>query len=113
MRMNRLIPLAALLLAAATPLLALDDPARTDRTDRNRRVVIVDEVIRMSQAGVDDDAIISYVAKSREPFDVSADDIIAITDAHVAKDVIKAVVDESAARKGPRRYPGHEGDVAP
>src|SRR2546425_11286657 len=86
--MKRLIPLAALLLAAATPLFALDDPARTDRTDRNRRIVIVDEVVRMSQAGVSDDAIISYVEKSREPFDVSADDIIAMTDAHVSKDVI-------------------------
>jgi len=113
MGMKRLIPLAALLLAAATPLFALDDAARTDRTDRNRRIIVVDEVIRMSQAGVDDDAIISYVAKSREPFDVSADDIIAMTDAHVSKDVIKAVVDESAARKDRRRYRDERVYVSP
>jgi hypothetical protein len=113
MGMKRLIPLAALLLAAATPLFALDDTARTDRTDQNRRIVIVDDVIRMSQAGVSDDAIISYVEKSREPFDLSADDIIAMTDAHVSKDVIKAVVDESAARKDRRRYRDERVYVAP
>src|SRR2546428_14196682 len=97
MRMKGLIPLAALLLAAATPLFALDDPARTDRTDRNRRIVIVDDVIRMSQAGVSDDALISYVAKSREPFDVGAGDIIVLTHAHVSEDGIKAVGGEVAA----------------
>jgi hypothetical protein len=113
MGMKRLIPLAALLLATATPLFALDDSSGTDRTDRNRRIVIVDDVIRMSQAGVSDDALISSVEKSREPFDVGADDIIAMTDAHVSKDVIKAVVDESAARKDRRRYRDERVYVAP
>jgi hypothetical protein len=86
-----------------TPLFAIDDADRAPRTDRNRRtVVVVDDVIRMSAAGVADDAIISYVRNTRDNFDVTADDIIAMTDAHVSKDVVKAVVDESAARKDRR-----------
>ena len=99
--MNRWIALLAALLFV-TPLFALDDASRDDRATRNRRVVIVDEVVRMSAAGVSDDAIISYVRNARDNFDVTADDIIAMTDAHVSKDVVKAVVDESAARKDRR-----------
>ncbi len=67
-------------------------------------MIIIDDVIRMSQAGVSDDAIISYVRNTREPFDVSADDVIAMTDAHVSREVVKAVVDEAAARTDRRRY---------
>jgi hypothetical protein len=89
--------LVVFLVAAATPLFALDEANRTDRG--RRTVLVVDEVIRMSQAGVGDDAIISYVRHTREPFDVSADDIIALTDARVSRDVVKAVVDEAAAWK--------------
>jgi hypothetical protein len=84
--MKRLI-LAALLLLAATNAFAL---ART--------VVVVDDVIRMSKAGVGDDEIIAFVKKSDEPFDVSGDDVIAMTDARVSRAVVKAVIDESAAR---------------
>jgi hypothetical protein len=96
------IPVFAALLLLATTAFAIDDATRDDRASRNRRVVIVDEVIRMSAAGVADDAIISYGRNTRDSFDVTADDIIAMTDAHVSKDVVKAVVDESAARKDRR-----------
>lgn len=97
--MKRLIPLFVLLLTvAAAPVFALDD---ANRSDRDRRTV-VDDVIRMSQAGVSDDAIISFVAHTRERFDVTADDIIAMTSAHVSKEVVKAVVDEAADRKNGR-----------
>jgi hypothetical protein len=96
---KRLIPLLAVLLFAA-PSFALDDASRTDRTDRGRRtVIVVDDVIRMAQAGVGDDAIIAYVRNTREPFDVSADDLIAMSNARVSERVMKAVEDEAAARK--------------
>ena len=56
----------------------------------------------MAAAGVSDDAIIAYVRNTRADFDVTADDIIAMTDAHVSSGVVKAVVDEAAARKDRR-----------
>src|SRR5436309_6461353 len=78
---KRLIPLLAVLLFAA-PSFALDEANRNDRTDRARRtVIVVDDVIRMAQAGVGGDAIIGYVRNTREPFDVSGDDLIAMTHA--------------------------------
>jgi len=96
---KRLIPLIAVFLFAA-PSFALDEANRTDRPDRARRtVIVVDDVIRMAQAGVGDDAIIAYVRNTREPFDVSADDLIAMTNARVSEKVMKAVEDEAAARK--------------
>ena len=49
------------------------------------------------------EAIIAFVVHTREPFTVTADDVIAMTNAHVSKDVIKAVVDEAEARKRVRR----------
>ena len=98
--MNRLTSLAALLLAVAraAPALALDknDPVDRDRSDRGRRVSVIDDVIRMTRAGVSDDAIISYVVHTRDRFEVSADDVIALNDAHVSKEVIKAMMDEAA-----------------
>ncbi len=55
-----------LCLVAATPLFA------TQRT-------LVDDVIRMSQAGVSEETIVSFVHNARGRFDVSADDVIAMT----------------------------------
>ena len=56
----------------------------------------------MAAAGVSDDAIVAYVRNTRDDFDVTADDIIAMTDAHVSREVVKAVVDEAAARRDRR-----------
>jgi hypothetical protein len=92
--MKRLFPLAILLLiVAATPVFALDPSGQT------RTASVIDDVIRMSQAGVADEAIVSFVVHSRQRFDVSADDVIALTNAKVSKEVIKALVDEAADRK--------------
>jgi hypothetical protein len=63
---------------------------------------IVDDVVRMQKAGVGEDEIIQFVHKSNSHFDVSADDMIALADAHVSRNVIKAVLDEADAR-GERR----------
>jgi len=114
---KRLIPTlsAFLFLALALPVLAFDSnaEARNDapRAASARRPVIIDEVIRMSQAGVGDDAIIAYLRRYRDRFDINADDLIALNDAHVSKDVVKAMVDLSADdsrarddRREPARY---------
>jgi hypothetical protein len=77
-----------LFLLAATPLLAVQTTKET----------IVQDVIRMAKSGVDDDTIIEFVEKYDGRFDVSADDLIAMTEAKVSKDVIKSVVSEADAR---------------
>lgn len=74
-----------LLALLATPLFALD---------RN----IVDDVIKMSKAGVATDSIIEFVQKTSEPFEVTADDMIAMKDANVPKPVVDAVLDASKSR---------------
>jgi hypothetical protein len=89
-----------LFIAAAAPVFALDTTPQSQ--DRRAAASIVDEVIRMSQAGVADQDIVAYLKKTRERFDVSADDIIAMTDAKVSKDVIHAVIDEADVRNGDR-----------
>ena len=103
--MKRVITAVAvlLLIAAAAPVFALDTTPQSQ--DRRATASIVDAVIRMSQAGVADGDIVAFVKKTRERFDVSADDIIAMTDAKVSKDVIHAVIDEADVRNGDdRRY---------
>lgn len=92
--MKRLLTAAAVLtFLAAAPLFALDTPDRNTRTERHDRTTVIDDVIRMSQAGVSDDAIIRFVREEREHFVVNADVIIALTNAKVSKPVLEAVMD--------------------
>ncbi len=94
--MKRSVSAIAVFLAlAAAPLFALD----SDRKPAEHERTVIDDVIRMAQAGVADEAIIAFVRTSRERFEVTADDVIAMTEANVSKDVIKAVVDAAADRK--------------
>lgn len=103
--MKRLLTAAAVLMClTAVPLFALDAPA--DRDGRavapRDRTTVIDDVIRMSQAGVSDDAIIKFIHESRDRYVVDADVVIALTDAHVSKAVINAVMDEAYARDDDR-----------
>jgi uncharacterized membrane protein YgcG len=110
--MKRFLPALALLtLTAATPMFGLD-PANTAPTDRDPRdtrdtrdtrgsrdrTSVIDDVIRMSNAGVTDDAIIKFVRESRDQYVVDADVIIALTDAKVSKPVLEAVMDQAYDR---------------
>jgi hypothetical protein len=56
---------------------------------------VVDEVIRMTRAGVSEDAMLNYVDKTDIRIVVTGDDVIAMTEANVPKAVIKEVVDNS------------------
>ena len=95
------VVLFALLISTAA--FALDD--RSDRSNRNdRNVNIVDEVMRMWKSNVAEDDIIAYVHKADTHFTVSADDVIAMSDAKVPRTVIKAVLDEADYR-GDRSRP--------
>jgi hypothetical protein len=102
--MKRLFPVLAVLLSltAAAPLFALDSPDRDGRETRDRRdrTTVIDDVIRMTQAGVSDDAIVKFVRESRDRYVVDADVIIALTDAHVSKPVLEAVMDGAYDRDG-------------
>ncbi|MBV8515966.1 MAG: hypothetical protein JO197_01060 [Acidobacteria bacterium] len=111
--MKRFLPAVAVLLSltAAAPMFALDSPdrdGRETRTDRRDRTSVIDDVIRMTQAGVGDDAIIKFVRDSRERYVVDADVIIALTDAHVSKPVLDAVMDYAYDRdeRGDRHTDG-------
>src|SRR5437868_8480591 len=89
--MKRHLIIALLLSFAAVPLFAA-----------RRTTNIVDDVIRMQKAGIAEDEIVAFVRKGESRMDVTADDMIALHDAGVSRNVIKAVLDESDAR-GERR----------
>jgi hypothetical protein len=100
--MRRIINLAAVLfLVLAVPALALDKSNEARDRDRDRRTV-VDEVIRMSQAGVGDEEVIAFIKRSRDNYVISADEIIAMAEAKVSRDVMKAVINEAADRRDVR-----------
>ena len=93
--MKRLTSFAVLvILIGAVPVFALDDNRdnRSANYDRDRHTVI-DDVVRMSQAGVSDESIIRFIHQSRDRYVVNADTIIALNDAHVSKAVINALMD--------------------
>jgi len=89
-----------LLILVAVPLLADDRPAR--ESERNAQPALIADVIRMTNAGVSEDAILAFVRKSDERVDVTADDLIALTDAHVSKSVISAIIDVADDHDGGR-----------
>jgi len=55
------------------------------------------DVLRMAAAGVGPDVLLAYVRGSKAPFDLSADDIIALTRAKVEPRVIQAMLERDAA----------------
>lgn len=61
---------------------------------------ITDDVLKMYKAGVAEEAIIDFVHKTDGRLEVTADDIIAMSDAHVPRTIIKAVLDEADVRNG-------------
>jgi hypothetical protein len=73
----------------------------------------VDEVIRMTRAGVAEDTILDYLEKTDARVVVTGDDVIAMTDAHVSKAVIKAVVDAADSRSRNNRDYRDRGYVSP
>ena len=105
--MKRLTSLAVLvILIGAVPVFALDEN-RDNRDNRSAnyerdRHTVIDDVIKMSQAGVSDESIIRFLHQSRDRYVVNADTIIALNDAHVSKAVIDALMD-GAYDRGDRR----------
>lgn len=88
---------------AAVFLVLLAVPLFAEERDRTPRRTLIDDVIRMNTAGVNEEAIVDFIRKSDERVEVTADDLIALTDAKVSKDVIKAVIDKADERDGTRK----------
>lgn len=99
--MKRHLLLALLLIFAAVPLFAV-----------GRGTNVVDDVIRMQKAGVAEDEIVAFVHKGQSRFDIGADDMIALHDAGVSRNVIKAILDEADARGERRDGDGYRHDYA-
>jgi hypothetical protein len=79
---------------------------------------LVDDVIRMSRAGVGDDTIVAFVNSLRDRPAVTADEVIAMKAAGVSDTVIRAMVSQpsapaqTAGEPSPRN-PGGDGAVMP
>ncbi len=71
--------LAMFLLLVAIPLFAAS-------------TTLVDDVIRMSKAGVGDEAILAFLQATHERPEITADDLIAMSEAGVSKAVIQAMM---------------------
>jgi hypothetical protein len=87
--MKRSLPLLAFLLLAfvSLPLFAVQRS-------------VVDDVIRMTKAGVAEETILDFVKKAEARYDVTADDMIAMSDAKVSRIVMKAVLDQADSTNG-------------
>jgi len=117
--MKRIVNLVAVLFFVATmPAFALQrgNEAGEQQQSRERRTV-VDEVIRMSHAGLGDEEIIAFIQQSRGNYVISADEMIAMAENKVSRDVMKTVIHEAADRRdvyaapqSDRRYDDGNGD---
>lgn len=63
---------------------------------------IVDDVIKMSKSGVADETILDFVQKAGR-YDVTADDVVAMSEANVPRNVIRAVVQNAETSSPSRR----------
>jgi uncharacterized membrane protein YgcG len=68
--------------------------------DRN----VIDDVVKMTKAGVSDESIVTFVQAVKDDFEVTADDVIKLTEAGASKNVIKALVEQASLNE-------NEGDV--
>ncbi len=57
----------------------------------------VDDVIKLSKAGVDDDVIIQKIKKQGQPFDLTTDQLIQLKSASVSNRVIQIMIDPTKA----------------
>ena len=62
-------------------------------TNSQSKVMSVDDVIKLSKAGITDDVIIVQIKKRPQPFELSTDQLIQLKSAHVSDRVIEAMTD--------------------
>ena len=66
----------------------------------------IEEVLRLSKAGVTDELIIARVKRNAKPFDLNTDEIVALSAAGVSEPVIKYLLDPSLPYSPPPTPPG-------
>jgi hypothetical protein len=64
---------------------------------QSKEPLSVDDVIKLSKAGLRDDVIIAQIKKRLQPFDLTADQLVALKNAHVSERVIETMVGTSVA----------------
>lgn len=95
---RHLLPALAVLILMAPLAFALDPAATQEESGeqpRYSRATPIDDVIRMTKAGVDESAIVAWVEERRNLFVLDADILIALTEAGVSKPVLQAMLDNA------------------
>jgi hypothetical protein len=64
---------------------------------QSRSKITVNDVIKLSQAGLSDDVIVQQLAKKNQPLDLSTDQIVLLKTAGVSDRVIQTMIDPSKA----------------
>jgi hypothetical protein len=88
---------ATILVTIALVLIPLWSVAAQQSADQPTKMTAA--VLKMAEAGVESDVLLSFVQNSKGDFNLSADDIIALKSAKVDASVIKAMLNHDAADK--------------
>ena len=91
--------LLAVLLCVTFPLaiIAQSNTNAPTATTASAGSLSVDDVIKLSKAGVDDDVIIQKIKKQGQPFDLTTDQLIQFKSSSVSSRVIQAMLDPAKA----------------
>src|ERR1035438_4182657 len=66
-------------------------------TNPQPKPMTVEDVVKLSKAGLSDDLIIQQIKKKGQPFDLSTDQLLQLKTAHVSDRVIKAMTEARGA----------------
>src|SRR4029077_4963386 len=91
--MPRLFASRCLLIAACCLAGARALPAQEAQKAATEGSLTIEEVLKMSKAGVADELIIARVKRNGRPFDLNSDEIVALKTDGVSENVIKYLVD--------------------
>ena len=74
-------------------------PSASSNQQSETKVLSLDDVVRMSKAGLSDDIIVQQIRKRPQPFDLTPDQLIELKSAHVSDSVIRAMTESAATQK--------------
>jgi hypothetical protein len=81
-------------------------------TNSPPKPMTVDDVIKLSKAGLSDDVIIAQIKKRPQPFDLSTDQLIQLKSAHVSDRVIQAIMGAQLTATPPSEKSSAQGTSA-
>src|ERR1022692_2267061 len=99
--------LLAVLLCISFPLAlaAQSNTKASAATSASAGSLSVDDVIKLSKAGVDDDVIIQKIRKQGQPFDLTTDQLIQLKSASVSNRVMQVMIDPTKASPSDTKIP--------